>query len=290
MEYRSQTIVDYESNGFRGKSENTKKTYVKELELFEIWLGDKGSTLEDFTFVELQQYMNFHKKLDAKAATIKKKFNSIRHFCNYKGVIHKCEDIDVVKSESNLPAPKSLTRNERNAMLREASKRGHRDYAIICFMLYTGVRVDECVNAEIRHLFDLSDKKGFVRIVGKGNKERVIPINSDVRLALKLYLQEREIDIYDEKSLELHAYEPIFISTHRKKVSVRRIQQIVKETGNTNPHALRHTFATILIRDKKVDPVTVAQLLGHANLSVIQRYTQATLEERLIIVEDMEDI
>ncbi|MGN4128095.1 tyrosine-type recombinase/integrase [Lysinibacillus sphaericus] len=289
MEYRSQTIVDYELNGFRGKSENTKKTYVKELELFEIWLGDKGSTLDDFTFVELQQYMNFHKKLDAKAATINKKLNSIRHFCNYAGVIQKCDGINVMKPESNLPAPKSLTRNERNAMLREASKRGNRDYAIVCFMLYTGVRVDECVNAEIRHLFDIGDKKGFIRIVGKGNKERVIPLNSDVRLALKLYLHERDIDIYDEKSLELHSYEPLFISTHRKKVSVRRIQQIVRETGNTSPHALRHTFATILLREKKTDQVTVAQLLGHANLNVLQRYTQATLEERLIIVEDMGD-
>lgn len=281
-------LEDYELNGFHGKSLNTKDTYLTSLTKFEEWLAKVDRTLGDFTFVELQQYMNHLHHEGSKASTINKDFNAIKHYCRYVNKSQLYENVYVLKETKALGAPKSLKRTERNAMLREANKKGSRDYAIICLLLYTGLRVNECELLDIKNLFDIGEKTGFLRVIGKGFKERVVPVNNKVRQALMLYLQERNINFYDKEDMKKHEKEPLFTSNRGSRISKRRIQQIVRETGDTHAHALRHTFATMMVRENGFDPVAVAQLMGHSSLAMMQRYTQSTNEELQIMLDGID--
>lgn len=283
-------LTHYKEKGFNGKSDNTRKTYIKEIELFNEWLEGTGTDISNFSRIDVQHYINWLTSKNRSAATINKKYRALVHYCRFTNQVEHVKDIRVVKPQNlNQIAPKSLKRNEKNQMLREVARSGNkRNYALIVLLVNTGLRVNECSSLKLINLFDISEKKGFLRVEGKGEKERIVPLNSDVRYALNEYLKERSIDIYNLNSMSKETLQqPLFLSNFNKPLSVRRIQDIVEVHGKTHPHTLRHTFATELVREHKEDPILVAQILGHSNLSTIQRYTKATEEEMLNAVEKM---
>lgn len=283
-------LTHYKEKGFNGKSDNTIKTYIKEIELFNEWLEGTGTDISNFSRIDVQHYINWLTSKNRSAATINKKYRALVHYCRFTNQVEHVKDIRVVKPQNlNQIAPKSLKRNEKNQMLREVARSGNkRNYALIVLLVNTGLRVNECSSLKLINLFDISEKKGFLRVEGKGEKERIVPLNSDVRYALNEYLKERSIDIYNLNSMSKETLQqPLFLSNFNKPLSVRRIQDIVEVHGKTHPHTLRHTFATELVREHKEDPILVAQILGHSNLSTIQRYTKATEEEMLNAVEKM---
>lgn len=283
-------IKGYMEKGFAGKSDDTKKTYLSEIEQFNKWLIPTGTDIENFSRLDVQQYINWLTAKKKAPTTINKKFRAISHFCKFNNIEENVANIRVISPDdlTNM-APKSLERNERNQMLREVTRNGSkRDIAVIYTLLNTGVRVSECSNLQLSSLSDIGDKKGFLKVTGKGFKARTVPINSECRFTLNEYLKERGIDMYNLKSLtEEELNQPLFLSNFNKPLSKESIQRIVKKFGNTHPHTLRHTFATILMREKKADPTTVAQLLGHSNLNTVQRYTKATEAELQNIVEGL---
>lgn len=283
-------IKEYSEHAFNGKSDKTRETYVGEIRQFNKWLDGAGTDISEFSRVDVQHYINNMASKQMAASTINKKFRSITHFCKYFKMEENIKDIRVITPENifNI-APKSMKRNERNQMLREVARSGNkRDYAVICTLLYTGVRVSECSKLQLANLIDIGEKKGFLRVEGKGFKERIVPLNNDARYAINEYLNERSIDMYKLKDLsKTELQQPLFLSNFNKKLSVESIQRIVRVYGKTHPHILRHTFATVLIRENKVDVAVVAQLLGHSNLNTIQRYTKATGEELLEIVDNI---
>lgn len=283
-------LTHYKEKGFNGKSDNTRKTYIKEIELFNEWLEGTGTDISNFSRIDVQHYINWLTSKNRSAATINKKYRALVHYCRFTNQVEHVKDIRVVKPQNlNQIAPKSLKRNEKNQMLREVARSGNkRNYALIVLLVNTGLRVNECSSLKLINLFDISEKKGFLRVEGKGEKERIVPLNSDVRYALNEYLKERSIDIFNLNSMSKETLQqPLFLSNFNKPLSVRRIQDIVEVHGKTHPHTLRHTFATELVREHKEDPILVAQILGHSNLSTIQRYTKATEEEMLNAVEKM---
>lgn len=282
-------LQTYAAEHFNGKSDETKKTYVKEIELFKNWLEPTGANLTDFSRVDVQYYINWLTSRKLAAATINKKFRAITHFCHSINKENCVADIRVMKSTKHQLAPKSLKKTEKHSMIRKASRsENKRDFAVIMFLLNTGVRVQECYNLDIESIVDFGEKKGFIRVVGKGNKDRIIPLNSDVRHALLEYLAERKINLYELNKLPQHVLEePLFLSNRKQRLAIRTIQYLVGMYGGTHPHALRHTFATDLIREQKADVTAVAQLLGQNGLETVKRYTLATDEERADIVEKL---
>lgn len=288
--YMDDLINEYSEHGFNGKSGKTRETYISEIRQFNIWLDGTGTDLKGFSRVDVQHYINNITAKQLAASTINKKFRAITHFCKYFKIEEKIKDIRVITPENIFnSAPKSLQRNERNQMLRDVARSGNkRDYAVICTLLYTGIRVSECSKLKLASLIDIGEKKGFLRVEGKGFKERVVPLNNDARYALSEYLNERSIDLYKMNLLSKNdLQEPLFMSNFNKKLSVESIQRIVRVYGKTHPHTLRHTYATVLIRENNEDIAVVAQLLGHSNLNTVQRYTMATEEELMKIVERM---
>lgn len=284
-------LNEYSEKAFNGKSDDTIKTYLKEVELFNQWLVPTGTDLTGFSRIDVQHYINWLTAKNYAPSTINKKFRAISHYCRFIGHDEYIKDIRIVKPISvQQLAPNSLKKNERNQLIREVSRTGKkRDFAVIIFLLNTGLRVKECSNLKLVNLIDVSEKKGFLKVYGKGSVERLVPINSEIRHALNEYLLTRNIDIYNLDQLNKEVLNsPLFLSNYNKALSVRQIQRIVSTYGDKiHPHVLRHTFATVLIREKGIDVSTVAQLLGHANLNTIQRYTKADEEELLEAVETL---
>ena len=159
---------------------------------------------------------------------------------------------------------------------------GLRDRAILETLYAGGLRVSELAGLDLTSL-ELSGDLGFCRVIGKGNKERVVPLGSHALAALGAYIARRgELRPKDEA---------LFLSPRGRRLGVRRIQELVKRYGilaagraDLHPHALRHSCATHLL-DGGADLRSIQELLGHSTLSVTQRYTHTSIEG-LIAVYD----
>jgi integrase/recombinase XerD len=266
-------LTDFLTNGLAGKSQSTIRTYRYALQNFSEWLDGAGTDLKTFARSDVQQYIDYLTAKGKSASTINKVWNAIRTFAQYTNKTDAIEDIRVVKMpDYRMQAPKALDRNERNRIIREADRSGNkRDFAIIMMLLGTGIRVSELC-ALNRSDIEMSERKGTARIRGKGNKERYVNLNAEVRRALKLYLDSRN----DE-------HEALFLSNRNKRISVRSVQTICNKYG-VHPHALRHTFITDLVR-KGVDLTTVQSLSGHASFDMVARYSKPSEEDKQAAVE-----
>lgn len=158
-----------------------------------------------------------------------------------------------------------------------------RDRAIIELLYSSGLRVSELVGINI---IDLDLKNLMVKVVGKGNKERIVPVGSKAAEALEHYLVKRP-----ELNPENDA---VFINTFGGRLNVRSVNRAVKYythragiAKNVSAHTLRHSFASHLL-DKGADIRTIQEMLGHSTLSTTQKYTHVTIE-KLIKLFDLDD-
>ncbi|WP_245236158.1 tyrosine-type recombinase/integrase [Paenibacillus sonchi] len=186
-------------------------------------------------------------------------------------------------------APKWLTRNEQNALLWEVRNlAGKRENAIVLTFLRLGLRVHELCDLQITDL-TLSDRKGTAYIRGKGDKDRELPINSELRAVLQNYLKER-----DSSSPYL------FVSRRSEKCSERGIQHMIEkyrqrtQIPHLTCHALRHTFGHDLATAKPPVPLDrVAMLMGHykedgkPNIEMTMIYTTPGVEDLEAAVESI---
>jgi len=174
--------------------------------------------------------------------------------------------IGIPKLKKSKKLPVYLTKAEIGRLLNTA--RGNiRDFTIIAFIIQTGVRVNELINLKMKDV-DLQD--GTIRVKGKGDKERIIPLSKDMVKILSRYLQGRK--------------EGYLFEIKGRKISVSTIQKMVKKYAeeahlkkSVSPHKLRHTFATLAL-EAGVNPFTLKDLLGHSSLNTTLIYTHITPE------------
>lgn len=206
-----------------------------------------------------------------------RKVSSLRSFFKYASRIAKIIDNDPTK-DLDIPVPKAalpkfLSLNESLRLL-EASDNcdSKRDYCIITLFLNCGMRLSELVGINIS---DIDFYENRVKVLGKGRKERMVYLNGACIEALKQYLKIR-------KNNPKAASEPaLFISNQNKRISKRRVQQIVEkalcEAGldgkGITTHKLRHTAATLMYQYGDADVLTLKELLGHASVSTTEVYT-----------------
>ena len=181
------------------------------------------------------------------------------------------KDIEVPVPKQALP--KFLSLNESLRLLASAdSTDSKRDYCILTLFLNCGMRLSELVGIDIRDI-DFTEKR--LKVLGKGNKERMVYLNSACLDALNSYLDDRTAN-------KKAAAEPaLFISNQNKRISKRRVQQIVenslREAGldgkGITTHKLRHTAATLMYQYGDADVLTLKELLGHASVSTTEIYT-----------------
>lgn len=218
-----------------------------------------------------------------------RKISALRSFFRYlTKTAHILEndpirDIEIPSPKRALP--KFLSLDESMRLLKSSdSGDSVRDYCILTFFLNCGMRLSELVGINIRDI-DLTEYN--MKVMGKGGKERMVYLNAACVEALKGYL---EIRLPNEKAKDEPA---LFISKQNRRISKRRVQQIVenslKEAGldgkGITTHKLRHTAATLMYQYGGADMLTLKEILGHANVSTTEIYTHINSEKLRDAVE-----
>lgn len=265
----------------RGLSLNTRKSYERDLLQYLHYLEDEQITswqdVDRYVVINYLEKMHDEKKAPA---TVTRMITSLRRFHQFlrqeRLTDHDpMQHIDTPKKVQKLPSTLSLTEVERLIETPDTTKNlGIRDRAILEVMYATGMRVSELVGLK---LSDLHLSLGLVQTLGKGDKERIIPLGDYAIQWLERYLDEARPLLVVNPS-ETH----VFVNHHGTGLSRqgiwKNLKQLVREAGinkEVTPHTLRHSFATHLL-ENGADLRTVQELLGHADISTTQIYTHIT--------------
>ncbi|MFT2007293.1 tyrosine-type recombinase/integrase [Pontibacter sp. 13R65] len=192
--------------------------------------------------------------------------------------------IKAPKASKKLPGfvPEQPFNNLLDTFEFEDSFEGHRDKLILEFLYGTGMRLAELIGIEHQ---DVNLHARTVRVLGKGNKERIIPINDSLHTTIELYLAAKKSAIPDNNS------EKLLVTSKARPLYPKFIYRVVKKyislittSEHNSPHVLRHSFATHLL-NKGADLNAIKDLLGHASLAATQVYTHNSIEKLKSIFE-----
>ena len=266
----------------RGLSSNTRKSYQRDLEQYLTFLHKKEITdwqdVDRYTIVDFLQFLQEEKK---SAATITRMVTSLRRFHQFlrqeRYTDHDpMQHIDSPKKVQKLPDTLSLNEVERLIETPDTKKvLGIRDRTILEVMYATGLRVSELIGLKLN---DLHLSMGLMQTIGKGDKERIVPLGDMAIYWLETYLEEARPLLCQKHPEE----EYLFVNGHGTSLSRqgiwKNLKALVLKAGimkNVTPHTLRHSFATHLL-ENGADLRTVQELLGHADISTTQIYTHIT--------------
>ena len=271
----------------RSASERTLRNYSHALDAYRNWRGDGFTSWRECTADDFRTYLFELMKQEMARSTIRLRFAALRSF--YKFLVHRrgmeaspLNDVQLPKTEKKLPVVLTLAQMEQLLEMprkidldsRAMPWQVSRDVAIMELFYSSGLRVSELVALDVRDADFLSET---LRVIGKGNKERLVPIGSQAMQAIQKYRSEAKVH-----------EGPLFINKNKdpakRRLSARSVQMLLKkylaasDIGfEVTPHKLRHTFATHML-DHGADLRSVQTLLGHASLSTTQIYTHVTKE------------
>lgn len=232
----------------------------------------------------------FAANLNAKglhAKSIQRILSAARGFSQYLIQRHLLKsnpfnDVRAPKSEQRLPRTLSVDQVTSLVELNAQDPLSYRDKAILELFYSSGLRLAELCNLDLNDL-DLPER--LIRVTGKGNKTRDLPIGKQADKALREWLLQRNL-------LPLKAYEAVFISKHGDRLSPRAIQARVKYWArrqgidiSVSPHMLRHSFASHML-ESSGELRAVQELLGHANISTTQIYTHLDFQHLAQVYDD----
>jgi len=262
----------------RNASKHTLVNYSIDLKSLSEFL--KEEPIEKVDYVVLRRYLAHLKELNLSKVSIARKIASIRSFFKFlfrEGIIknNPASSLSTPKRDKHLP--KFLDEKEIVLLLESPGKEdesGLRDAAILETLYSTGIRVSELVGLNIVSVDQLG---GVIKVLGKGKKERIVPIGDRALQAIRDYLKKRRLaGGKDDRAL--------FFNKNGGRLTDRSVRRIINKyilktsiQQKISPHTLRHSFATHLL-DHGADLRSVQELLGHANLSTTQIYTHITTE------------
>lgn len=252
----------------RGASPQTLRAYRKDLELFFESSGE-GMELSDVRGFVASEINRGQKK-----TTVSRRLAALRSFFKYlhrEGHL-KANPAKLVSSPKlQKLLPRFLSVDEVFGLVEKPGGLGfieQRDRAILELLYSSGLRVGELSGLNVD---SINLKEGLVKVMGKGRKERLVPIGRKAREALNSYLVEKLLQKKTDKAL--------FVSRNGKRLDERAIRRVVTKycralgiEGKVSPHTLRHTFATHLLQSG-ADLRVIQELLGHSSLSTTQKYT-----------------
>ena len=264
----------------KGLSKNTALAYQRDLKTYLNFLQTKQINYQTVNHNEITDFLWHLKTLNFKPRSIYRTIESIRQF--YKFLISENyikNDPTVYLTSPKMPVilPDMLTNEEVAKLLNSVSGSDNmsiRNRAMLELLYATGLRVSELINLKFSNI-DIEEK--FVKIIGKGSKERLVPFGQKAQSYLKRYLRVRN----DKKNSEF-----VFLTKLNKPISRiefwRQLKQIAIKAGITKsitPHTLRHSFATHLLTGG-ADIRFVQEMLGHSSISTTQIYTHIS-QQRL---------
>jgi integrase/recombinase XerC len=278
----------------KGYSAHTCRAYTRDLEEFVAYLsessrrsavpdGRRGSLgLNDATAVAIRGYLGMLHHKNQKSS-IARKLSTLRSFFKFlvkKGVVDANPVEGILTPKQDKPLPGYLPVDDVFRLLDSIetdSVLAARNRAIFETLYSCGIRVSELAGLNIN---DIDRDGGTLRVLGKGAKERIVPVG---RKALEAVAHYREV-LQAEKGIGTGANGPLFLNHQGQRLTARSVARILKKLVTAcgiltpvSPHTLRHTFATHML-DAGTDLRSVQELLGHKNLSTTQKYTHVSID------------
>ena len=266
----------------QGLSRNTLEAYGRDLQQFTLWLKSGQVDLLQVSREDIQRYLSACGARGVMPRTTARQLSSLRRYYRYLLREEKIDRDPTAEIESprlGRPLPKSLNEEEVDRLLATPtleSALGLRDRAMLETLYATGLRVTELVGMA---LFQLNLDQGVVKIIGKGSKERLVPLGEEAAFWLDRYLREGRPGLVRGKSTDA-----VFPSNRGQAMtrqafwhSIKRYALAAGINKSISPHTLRHAFATHLV-NHGADLRVVQMLLGHSDLSTTQIYTQVARE------------
>lgn len=264
----------------RGRSRNTILSYERDLKRFLSFLaGDGGKDVSGFSRGDIAGFINHLRDQNYNTSSISRMLSTIRTFCKY--LITEGIRVDDPAENLHNPhgwerLPKALTIGEVEKLLNSIRENGLalRDLCMLELMYSSGLRVSELVHLRVE---DINLEAGFVRVMGKGSKERVVPVSQQTVKRIKEYIKYLRPELLKGRESPY-----LFLSKRGRELTRQRFWQALKEYGRiagikVSPHVIRHSFATHLL-EGGADLRSVQKMLGHADISSTQIYTKVTAE------------
>jgi len=268
--------------GERGLSDNTLAAYRADLVGLGRWLEDRHVGILQVKRDQLLAFLAWRVQQGARPRSTARQLSSIRRFYRYmlrEGHISEDPSTRIDMPKLGRPLPKSLTETEVVALLKApdvTQALGVRDRAMLELLYATGLRVSELVSLRIDQV---NLRQGVVRVLGKGKRERLVPIGEDAQACIEKYLNTARPEIIGSQQSDY-----LFATRRSDHMTRQAFWHIIKRyaqkagiSADMSPHTLRHAFATHLL-NHGADLRVVQMLLGHSDVSTTQIYTHVARE------------
>jgi integrase/recombinase XerD len=266
-------------------SDNSVQAYLGDIELLTLHLLEKKSLKkpDELTLKDLQQFIKWITELGMMSSSQSRIISGLRAFYKYCILEHISKTdpttlLEAPKLKRSLPNTLSFDEIEKMIQQIDLSKaEGGRNKAILETMYSCGLRVSEVVNLKISQLYmDV----GFIRVIGKGDKERLVPVGSSAIKYINIYKKDIRVHLDVKKGSE----DILFLNNRGSKLSRVMIFYIIKDLAFkagikkiVSPHTFRHSFATHLV-EGGADLRAVQEMLGHASITTTEIYTHLDRE------------
>ena len=277
----------------RGASKHTLRNYASDLQQFQVYFQPPGAEnpppIEQLTLPLLREWLAslYDRGLDP--LSIRRKLASVRalfKFLRGEGVLETNAAVRLRTPKTRERLPEILSAEKTNNLIdsvgegRPVEKPSkERDLAFLELLYGCGIRVSELVGINLE---DINSLGGWLRVRGKGNKERQLPVGAQAVAAVNRYLRVRPV-LPDQPAL--------FLNSKGKRLSDRQVRRLVKYysvlvlgDSTVHPHTFRHAYATHLLSDG-ADLRAIQELLGHARLSTTQKYTHVSLQDLMAVYD-----
>jgi len=273
--------------GEQNASPETIRNYRSDLRQFSSFLHSKRTGFypispERVTADDIRAYLHWLDRKSEKASSLARKLASLRSFYRFlvrEHAVFKNPADEIRRPKLPKPLPRVLTKDDAGALMEFPDGRSTlslRDRALLETLYSTGARVSEVVGIT---LGDLDQDEAFLRLRGKGRKERIVPIGEVAIQAIREY---RDALPLPDPRTGLSA--PLFLNHRGRRITARSVARIVARysarltSGAVSPHALRHSYATHLL-DEGADLRSIQEMLGHASLTTTQKYTHLASDQ-----------
>ena len=267
----------------KGLSKNTAASYQLDLKKFHAFLTARNTDFLSFSKSDIVDFIQKLRDESYSAASICRFISTIRGLCKYLLVERRITE----DPSENLQAPKKWERLPKAISIEDVKRLleasyadtlskpvANRDYVMFELLYSSGLRVSELISLRLE---DISFDAGFLRVIGKGSKERIVPLHMRALERLKRFISLERPEILRKRNSSY-----LFITRRGGPMTRQRFWQTMKKLGkrtglDISPHTMRHSFATHLL-EGGADLRSLQKLLGHADISTTQVYTKVTTD------------
>jgi len=265
-------------------SEHTIISYSIDINQFWLFLSKEykiSSEISEINFQLVRGWIASLLEKGIKPRSVNRKISTLKTYFKFiirEGIIHESPMLKIISPKAKKRLPLFIDENQMELLLNDINFDegfvGDRDRLIIDFFYVTGIRLSELINIKIT---DINFENNLIKVLGKRNKERLIPLSCNIIKALQSYIQRYKLNTF------------LFTNLNGRKMYTKLVYRVVNKylgqitsINKKSPHILRHTFATHMLNNG-ADINAIKELLGHANLSATQVYTHNTIDKLKLV-------